>query len=122
MLNYRGQYRVSFEMNKQGKPCEFAFIPCAIKKGSNICRHNDNVLNIYIPSSKIINRLQQEHPDLFKSFQAGNGEGTLLFNEIDLPEVAKILKIRTKGCNVSPRSKRNASLLAKPVGNLRKVG
>lgn len=110
MLKYRGQYRVSYEMDKLGKPSEFTFIPCRIKKGSNIYRYNNEVLAAYIPSMQIVRRLHLEYSHLFRPFQTGDKEGTLLFNESNLPEVVFILKIKVKGCNVSPRSKRNIRL------------
>ena len=50
MLTYRGQYRVLFETDKAGKACEFTYIPCGIRKGANICRHSNDMLNIFIPS------------------------------------------------------------------------
>lgn len=68
------------------------------------------MLNVYIPSMKIVNRLLKEYPRIFRAFQIGDNEGTILFTEEQLPEVAKILKARIQGKNVSPRSKRNKTL------------
>jgi hypothetical protein len=114
MLKYRGTYRVVFETDKRtGKAQEFAFIPCRIKKGANICRHNENTLNVYIPSIKIINSLLKEYPDIFIPFQIGNLEGTLLFKEPMLPHVAAILKPYVKGKNKSPRPKRQVNISEK---------
>lgn len=118
MLKYRGQYRVVNEIDKSGKPCEFTFVPCSIKKGSNICRHSDNVLNLYIPSVKIGNRLLSEYPKIFKLFLQGDEETVLLFAETDMDIVAGIVKARTKGSNISPRSKRNLNLFTKPGLNV----
>lgn len=122
MLEYRGKYRVSFEMDKKCKPCEFSFMPCAIKKGSNICRHNADILNIYVPSGIVIKNLLKAYPQLFKKFQHGDYDGTLLFAESDMPTVAKILKARTKGANVSPRAKRNATFIQKVGVTIKKTG
>ena len=105
MLKYRSQYRVCYEMDKNGKVCEFTFIPCMIKKGTNICRYDDNTLSVYIPSIQIINRLLKEYPLLFKPHQIGDTEGTLLFSETDIKQADKILKIRTKGKSLSPKNK-----------------
>lgn len=110
MLRYRGQFRILYETDKNGKVCEFTYIPCRIKKGSSICRHNNNVLNAYIPSAKIANRLLKEYPDLFKPFQVGDREGTLLFNESDIEKVAAILKARVGGKNKSPKPKREIAI------------
>lgn len=110
MLKYRGTYRVLFEIDKAGKPCEFTFIPCRIKKGANICRHNGDVLNIYIPSIKMANRLSREYPDLFKPFQTGDSEAVLLFNEADIEKAAAILKARVMGKGMSPKPKRKVTI------------
>lgn len=110
MLKYRGTYRVLFEVDKAGKPCEFTFIPCRIKKGSNICRHNENVLNAYIPSAKIANRLLKEYPDLFKPFQTGDSEATLFFSETDIEKAAVVLKARVMGKGMSPKPKRKVTI------------
>lgn len=108
MLKYRGQCRVVTETDKRtGKPLEFTFVPCRIKKGTNICRHNADTLNVYIPGIKTANRLLKEYPDIFKPFQAGDSEATLLFPECMIDEAAIILKAIVKGANTSPRSKRN---------------
>jgi len=73
MLKYRGQFRVLYECDKRtGKPGEFTFIPCRIKKGANICRHNDTTLNVFIPSTIIANRLLREYTDIFMPFQSGD--------------------------------------------------
>ncbi|NJD04658.1 MAG: hypothetical protein FIA99_19135 [Ruminiclostridium sp.] len=110
MLKYRGQYRVILETDKKtGKPLEFTFIPCRIYKGANICRYSGTMLNAYLPSIKVFNRLLKEHPELFTAFQTGSSEGTLLFKESDMEEAAIILKAYTLGKNISPRSRtRNA--------------
>lgn len=110
MLKYRGQYRVLYEIDKTGKPCEFTFIPCRIKKGASICRQDDNTLNVYVPGIKTVNRLLKEYPDLFKPFQIGDTEGTLIFKESDIEKVAVILKCRIRGKNMSPRPKRKVAM------------
>ncbi len=110
MLKYRGKYRVLYETDKTGKACEFTFIPCLIKRGSNICRHSDTILNVYITSSKIINRLLKEYPDLFRPFQTGNGEGTLLFDESNIDKAAAILKPKVLGKGMSPKPKRQVNI------------
>jgi hypothetical protein len=106
VIEYRGKYRVLFETDKQGKACEFTYIPCGIIKGCNICRHSDNMLNVYIPSSRTAKRLLSEYPEIFKPFQVGDSEATLLFKESDIDKAAKILKARVMGKNKSPRPKR----------------
>ncbi len=111
MLKYQGKYRVLYEVNKKsGKACEFVFIPCLIKKGSNICRHSENVLNFYVPSVKIANRLLKDYPDLFDPFIIGVDEAVLLFNETDIERVASIVKARVKGKRLSPNPKRSYTL------------
>lgn len=107
MLKYRGLYRVAYEIDKTGKPGEFTFIPLKLKRGSNIVRHNENILSVYIPSKTITKRLLTEYPDLFKLLSVGDSEDILLFAESRLPEAAEILRPYIKGRNVSPRSKRN---------------
>ncbi len=106
MLKYRGQYRVIFEIDTKGKPSEFALIPCGIKRGSTICRHSDDTLSVYITGIKTANRLSREYPDLFRPFQIGDSEATLLFNEADIEKAAAILKARILGKNMNPRPKR----------------
>lgn len=107
MLKYRGIYRVVLESDKRtGKPLEFICVPCRVCKGSSICRHSDNILNAYIPSTNMFNRLLLEYPDLFTAYQTGNGEGTLLFNETDMETVAEILKPGVLGKNLNPKPKR----------------
>jgi hypothetical protein len=95
-----------YEIDKcTGKALEFVYVPCKIKKGSNIYRYNDNILNVYIPSSIIVNNLLKDYSDIFKPLQIGNGEATLLFNESDIEKVAVILKAKTYGKNKSPKPK-----------------
>ena len=111
MLKYQGKYRVLCEVDiKTGKPCEFGVIPCLIKKGSNICRQNGSVLNLYIPSTKIANRLLKEYPDLFNPLFIGDSEAVLLFNESDIEQVASIVKAKVKGRNKSPNPKRKYAI------------
>jgi len=107
VLNYRGTYRVVFEVDTCGKPMEFTFIPCRIRKGANICRHDDATLNVLIPGSGTADRLLKEYPDLFQPWQMGAAEATLTFPEARMIEAAKILKPFTLGKAVSPRAKRN---------------
>lgn len=108
MLKYRGQYRTVFETDKEtGKPCESAFIPCKIRKGTNICRHNKDTLNVYIPGKQTANRLLKEHSDIFQPYQVGDQESTLLFSESVMSEAAGILKPYVLGKGISPRSKKN---------------
>ena len=106
MLKYRGQYRILYDLDKQGKPCEFIYIPCGIHKGSNICRHDSNTLNAYITSSIVANNLLRDHHDLFGIFQMGDSEATLLFPESRMEEAAIILKAKVLGKNLGPRPKR----------------
>lgn len=111
MIDYRGKYRVTYDVDKRtGKAAEFTFIPCGIKKNSNISRHSGNMLNAYIPSIKVFNRLLREYPELFTSFQVGDSEGTLLFKESDMKAAAVILKARTKGKDMPARPKRQVTL------------
>ena len=111
MLSYRGTYRVVYETDKRtGKPCEFTFIPCGIRKGANICRHNDDTLNVFIPGFGTADRLLKEYPDLFQPFQVGDSEATLLFKESDIERAAVILKARTKGKDMSARPKRQVTI------------
>jgi hypothetical protein len=110
MLKYRGQYRVLYEVDKQGKATEFSYIPCRASKGANIYRHNDDTLNAYIASSKTANRIVKENPELFKFFQNGEGEATLLFKESDIDKAAEILKAKTQGKNMNPRPKKKMNL------------
>lgn len=110
MLKYRGVYRVLFEIDKAGKPCEFSFIPCRIKKGASICRQDDNTLNVYVPGIKTVNRLLKDHADIFKPFKIGDKEAILLFRESDIDKAATILKARVMGKNMSPKPKRKVVL------------
>ena len=84
------------------------YIPCGIIKGCNICRHSYNTLNVYIPSSRTAKRLLSEYPEIFKPFQVGDNEATLLFSECKMDEAAVILRARVKGKNMNPKPKRNA--------------
>lgn len=107
MLDYRGQFRVLYETDKRtGKVCEFTFIPCRVRKGANICRYSDTMLNVYIPGKPTVNRLLTEHPEIFKPLQIGDTEGTLLFPESMIGAVVDILKPFVMGKNKSPRPKR----------------
>ena len=110
MLKYRGQYRVLYEIDKAGKPCEFSFIPCRIKKGASIVRHNVDTLNVYIPGAKAVNKLLKEYPYIFKPFQIGSAEGTFLFPESLLLEAAEVLRPYVKGKNMSPKPKRKVTI------------
>lgn len=106
MLEYRGQYRVLYELDSKGTSTEFVYIPCNIKKGANICRHNVDTLNVFIPSVKIAKRLLREYSSTFNLLQMGDSEATLLFDESDIITVAHILKARVLGKNKSPKPKR----------------
>lgn len=111
MLECRGTYRGCYEMDKRtGKPAEFTYIVCKIKKGANIYRYNNDTLNVYIPSIRIANSLLKEHSDIFKTFIFGDREAILQFPESRLSDAAKLLKPMVLGKNVSPRSKRNLRL------------
>ena len=117
MIEYRGQYRVLYETDKQGKACEFTYIPCGIIKGCNICRHSYNTLNVYIPSSRTAKRLLSEYPEIFKPFQVGDNEATLLFSECKMDEAAVILRARVKGKNMNPNLKEMQSHRRTKAGN-----
>ena len=107
MLKYRGVYRVVFETDTHGKPMEFTYIPCRVKKGASVCRHDAGTLNVLIPGHSTADRLLKEYPDLFEEWQMGTGEATLTFPEARLSEAARVLKPFTLGKAISPRSKRN---------------
>ncbi len=108
MLQYRGQYRVVFEMDRRmHKPCEFAFIPCKVKKGTTIYRRNDDELLVYIPSVQIGNRLLKEYPKLFRKYQQSSCETVLVFKESDMKDAATVLKAWTSRKNFYPGSKKN---------------
>ena len=51
-----------------------------------------------------------EHPDIFKPFQMGDSEATLLFAESDMERAATILKPRVMGKNMNPRPKRKVMI------------
>lgn len=108
MLKYRGKYRVVYEMDmKTLKPCEFTFIPCRIKKGSNIYRNDNNELFAYIPSIVIGSRLAKDYPGIFRIHLQSELESILAFDECHMEQAAKILKAYTSGKNIAPTSKRN---------------
>lgn len=111
MLKYRGQFRVMFECDtRTGQAAEFSYIPCLIRPGANIYRFNDDTLAAYIPGMRTVNRLLQEHSDLFRPLQAGDSEATLLFNEANISQAAAILKARVKGKNKNPKPKKKYNL------------
>lgn len=108
MLKYRGQYHVVYEMDKRtGKPAESSYIPCRIKKGANICRHNNSILSVYILGIRLIHKLLKEYPSIFRLYKAWDNEGVLLFDESNMSEVARILKPIVQGKNTFPKSRRN---------------
>ena len=108
MLRYRGKYRVVCEMDlSTNKACEFTFIPCKVKKGSNIYRNSDTELFAYISSVIIGSRLLKEHPDLFRLFLQSDCEIILSFDESRMTEAIKVLKAWTFGKNIPPSSKKN---------------
>ena len=107
MLKYRGTYRVSYEFDSEGKPAEFTFIPCCIKKGANIYRYSDTKLCVYIPSVCIAKRLAKVHSEIFSIHLEGDYEVVLIFDEKDIEKTEDILKIYKKGKNTSPKSKKN---------------
>lgn len=117
MLNYRGQFRVCSEIDNNYKPLDSVFIICGICKGANIYRHDNRSLSTYIPSLIIGKRLLKENPDIFSTFLQGYNEMILLFNETDINKVASVLKIKIKGSNISPKSKRNIKLVKKAGAN-----
>lgn len=111
MLKYRGQYRVIYETDERtGKPLEFAYIPCRIRKGASICRHEGDILNVFVPGAKAVSKILNEYSDIFKPFQIGGTEGTFLFPESSLAEVAWILKPYVKGKNKNPKPKRQVTI------------
>lgn len=109
MLTYRGQYRILFEVDKQGKPAEFSFIPCRIKRNSSIYRHNSTTLGAYVVGKYTINKLIGL-PELFKPFQVGDSEASFLFPERLLPEAAAILRPYVKGAALSPKPRRKIAV------------
>ena len=111
VLQYRGTYRVLYEVDKYGKAtnsAEATYIPCNIKKGSLIGRYNDDTMYAYVNSIKIYNALLRESPKIFNKFQEGDKEGAVLFPESQMEYVAKRLKARLLGKGMSPRPKRKA--------------
>ena len=111
MLKYRGTYRVMFEIDKRtGQAAEFTYVPCRIRPKSNIYRYNSDTLAAYIPGIKTANRLLREHPDIFRSFQTGDSESSLLFDEKNIDRAAAVLLPRVKGKNMSARPKRSYTL------------
>ena len=111
MLKYRGQFRVLYETDtRTGQAAEFTFVPCRIRKGAVIYRFNDNILAVYIPGSRTANRLLQEHPDIFRSFQTGDSESSLLFDEKNIDRAATVLLPRVKGRNMSPKPRKKINL------------
>jgi hypothetical protein len=120
MLKYRGTYRVLYECDvRTGKPTEFTYIPCIIKKGTNICRHSTTMLNAYIPSMKIILSLLREYPDIFALYQDGHSEGTIIFNELNITKVAEILKAKVMGKNMSAKPKKKMNISEEQRNKLR---
>lgn len=110
MLTYRGRYRVLYEIDSAGRACEFTNIPCGIRKGANISRHDSDTLNVFIPSTKTASRLLKEYRDIFMPFQVGDHEATLLFKESNIDKAAAILKARIKGKDMSARPKRQVAI------------
>jgi hypothetical protein len=111
MLKYRGTYRVLFETDvRTGKAAEFTYVPCRIRPGANIYRYNDDTLVTFIPGTKAVNNLLKNHLEIFRPFQKGDKEATLLFAEKDMKQAAFVLKPRTKGKNMNPRPKRKQNL------------
>jgi hypothetical protein len=111
VLKYRGQFRILYETDKRtGQAAEFTFAPCRIRPGANIYRFNDDTLAACIPGSRTANRLLQEHPGIFRSFQTGDSESSLLFDEKNIDRAAAILLPRVKGKNMSARPKRSYTL------------
>jgi len=107
MVKYRGTYRVSYEFDRDGKPAEFTFIPCCIKRGANIYRYSENKLCVYIPSVCIAKRLAKTHSKIFSIYLEGDSEVVLIFDEKNIKATEGILKIYKKGKNISPKSKKN---------------
>lgn len=108
MLSYRGIYRVVTEMDlNTNKACEFTFIPCKVKKGSNIYRNDSAELFAYIPSVVIGNRLLKEFTDLFRLFLQSDCEIILSFDESRMTEATQALRAWTFGKNIPPSSKKN---------------
>lgn len=52
----------------------------------------------------------KEYSDIFKPFQIGDTEVTLLFRESDIEKVATMLKARVMGKNMNPKPKRKVVL------------
>ena len=96
-----------FEIDKNSKIGEFTYIPYRITRGANIYRYNDDTLGVYLTSAITGHRLLNEYSHLFRVFQHGDHEMSLLFPESRIEEAAVILKAKVQGKNISPRSKRN---------------
>ena len=107
VLKYRGTYRVSYEFDSQGKPAEFTFIPCCIKRGANIYRYSETKLCVYIPRVCIAKRLVKNYGEIFSIHLEGDCEVILIFDEKDIKKTEDILKIYKKGKNISYKSKKN---------------
>ena len=115
VLQYRGTYRVLYEVDKYGKAtnsAEATYIPCNIKKGSLIGRYNDDTMYAYVNSIKIYNALLKESPNIFNKFQEGDKEGSVLFPEAQMEYVAERLKARKLGKGMSPKPKRKVNMTA----------
>jgi hypothetical protein len=113
VIKYRGIYRVSSEIDSKGHICEGSFIPCKIGKRSQIYRYNDAKLRVWIESNtksgntSVCKRLINNYPHIFTVVVQGDTETILEFNELDIEQAAKILKVRVRGKKISPRSKKN---------------
>lgn len=111
MLKYRGTYRVQYECDvRTGQSGEFTYIPCHIRPGANVYRHNDNTLLVYISGIKTVNRLLREYPGIFRPYQTGDSEASLLFKVSDIQKAAVILKAKVQGKNLSPKPKKKYNL------------
>ena len=96
MLKYKDQYWVRYELDKFKKKCEFTYIPCSRKKGTQIYRYSESKLGVYIQSTQIGKSIAKEYPALFKIETETSCEIVLLFDEVDLIKAANILKARKK--------------------------
>ena len=114
MQRYIGTYRVDVERDVDGNPMEFTFIRGSGNlKGCHIYRETDTKLSLYSPAGAELMRKMAMLGIQAKPIIICSKEYIFEFDEPEIDIYCKLIKVRTKGKNIDPRSVLNDKRMQK---------
>lgn len=113
MDKYIGTYRVEQERDNDGNPMEFSYVRGTCNhKGSKIYRYSDDKLRLYVPAGAFFKTRLEAINVQYTVVLRCSEEWVFEFDEELFPIFAGLIKAKTKGCAIKPKSKRNKNKLS----------